>query len=172
MARKRREVDQFSLSFLDCICCGFGAIVLLLVLSKIYEPAVLEKTEEDLRQLIAKLQEELFEIRGESTIVVRSAGHVYFLRPDEILWVEAAGDYVAIHTDKKEHILRETMTRMEKRLLPYGFQRIHRSTIVSLDAIAELVSNDSGDYEVVLRSGQRLKLSRSYRDELYLSLNA
>lgn len=69
MARKRRQVDQFSLSFLDCICCGFGAIVLLLVLSKIYEPAVLEKTEEDLRALIAKLQEELFEIRGEATIV-------------------------------------------------------------------------------------------------------
>lgn len=69
MARKRREVDQFSLSFLDCICCGFGAIVLLLVLSKIYEPAVIEKTQEDLRQLIAKLQEELFEIRGESTVV-------------------------------------------------------------------------------------------------------
>ncbi|MDX1481984.1 MAG: hypothetical protein R3315_09925 [Woeseiaceae bacterium] len=70
MAKKRRrEVDQFSLSFLDCICCGFGAIVLLLVLSKIYEPAVIEKTQEDLRQLIAKLQEELFEIRGESTVV-------------------------------------------------------------------------------------------------------
>ena len=69
MAKKRREVDQFSLSFLDCICCGFGAIVLLLVLSKIYEPAVIEKTQEDLRQLIAKLQEELYEIRGESTVV-------------------------------------------------------------------------------------------------------
>jgi len=69
MARKRRQVEQFSLSFLDCICCGFGAIVLLLVLSKIYEPAVLEKTEEDLRALIAKLQEELFEIRGQATVV-------------------------------------------------------------------------------------------------------
>ncbi len=71
MARKRREIDQFSLSFLDCICCGFGAIVLLLVLSKIYEPAVLEKTEEDLRQLIAKLQEELFEIQGQTTVMTR-----------------------------------------------------------------------------------------------------
>ena len=43
MAKKRRDVEAFSLSFLDCICCGFGAIVLLLVFSKIYEPAVLEK---------------------------------------------------------------------------------------------------------------------------------
>ncbi len=67
--RKSRDIEAFSLSFLDCICCGFGAIVLLLVLSKIYEPAVIEKTEEDLRQLIAKLQEELFEIQGQTDVV-------------------------------------------------------------------------------------------------------
>ena len=42
MARKKRDIEAFSLSFLDCICCGFGAVVLLLVLSKIYEPAILE----------------------------------------------------------------------------------------------------------------------------------
>ena len=55
MARKKRQIEAFSLSFLDCICCGFGAIVLLLVLSKIYEPVILEKTNEDLQQLIAKI---------------------------------------------------------------------------------------------------------------------
>jgi hypothetical protein len=71
MAKKNRNVEAFSLSFLDCICCGFGAIILLLVLSKIYEPAVIEKTEEDLRQLIALLQEELFEIQGQTDIVTR-----------------------------------------------------------------------------------------------------
>ena len=43
MARRKRNIEAFSLSFLDCICCGFGAIVLLLVLSKIYEPAILGK---------------------------------------------------------------------------------------------------------------------------------
>ena len=74
--RKKRDIEAFSLSFLDCICCGFGAIVLLLVLSKIYEPAVLEKTEEDLRQLIAKLQEELFEIQGQTTVVTTALSTV------------------------------------------------------------------------------------------------
>ena len=67
--KKNRNTEVFSLSFLDCICCGFGAIVLLLVLSKIYEPVILEKTEEDLNKLIAILQEELFEIRGEATVM-------------------------------------------------------------------------------------------------------
>jgi len=76
MARRRREIEVFSLSFLDCICCGFGAIVLLLVLSKIYEPAILEKTSADLDQLIAKLQEELFEIRGETLVMNRALGVV------------------------------------------------------------------------------------------------
>ncbi len=77
MAKKRRRnVEAFSLSFLDCICCGFGAIVLLLVLSKIYEPVILEKTNEDLRQLIALLQEELFTIRGETDVVNRALGRV------------------------------------------------------------------------------------------------
>lgn len=76
MAKRRRDIEAFSLSFLDCICCGFGAIILLLVLSKIYEPAVLEKTEEDLRQLIAKLQEELFEIQGQATTVTTALSTV------------------------------------------------------------------------------------------------
>jgi len=69
--KRRRNVEAFSLSFLDCICCGFGAIILLLVLSKIYEPVIIEKTQDDLESLIALLQEELFEIRGETATINR-----------------------------------------------------------------------------------------------------
>jgi len=76
MARRQRNIEAFSLSFLDCICCGFGAIILLLVLSKIYEPAVYEKTQEDLQQLIALLQEELFEIQGQTTVMTRALSAV------------------------------------------------------------------------------------------------
>ena len=74
--KKNRNIEAFSLSFLDCICCGFGAIILLLVLSKIYEPVILEKTEEDLQALIALLQEELFVIRGETAQMTRALGRV------------------------------------------------------------------------------------------------
>lgn len=72
MKRRRRNVEAFSLSFLDCICCGFGAIILLLVLSKIYEPVIIEKTQEDLESLIALLERELFEIRGETSVLDRT----------------------------------------------------------------------------------------------------
>jgi hypothetical protein len=76
MKKKDRNIEAFSLSFLDCICCGFGAIILLLVLSKVYEPAILEKTEDDLNQLIAALQEQLFEIRGDTVVITRELGRV------------------------------------------------------------------------------------------------
>lgn len=69
--RRRRNVEAFSLSFLDCISCGFGAILLLLVLSKIYDPSVIEKSEEDLDSLIALLEEELFDIRGDTAVLNR-----------------------------------------------------------------------------------------------------
>ena len=68
---RRRTLEAFSLSFLDCICCGFGAIILLLVLSKIYEPVIIEKTQDDLESLIALLQQELIEIRGETAFINR-----------------------------------------------------------------------------------------------------
>ena len=74
MRRKRRNVEAFSLSFLDCICCGFGAIILLLVLSKIYEPVIIEKTQDDLESLIALLQQELYDIRGETAGHTRLSG--------------------------------------------------------------------------------------------------
>jgi hypothetical protein len=72
MRRKRRSpFEGFNLSFLDVISCGFGAIVLLLVLTKIGEPGALEKARVDLDALIAQLQEEIYEIRGETEIFNR-----------------------------------------------------------------------------------------------------
>ena len=76
MPRRRRNIEAFSLSFLDCICCGFGAIILLLVLSKIYEPVVVEEAEQNLEQLIALLQEELFNLRGQTTVLDRQLKEV------------------------------------------------------------------------------------------------
>jgi len=80
MPRKQRNLDVFNLSFLDCICCGFGAIVLLFVLSKMGPPVpemtkpdqtVLEESPEDLSGIVAELEEQLFEIRGETAIFNR-----------------------------------------------------------------------------------------------------
>ena len=70
--RRRGAPEGFSLSFLDAICCGFGAIVLLLVLTKIGEPRALEQARINLDGLVEKLEQELFEIRGETEVLNRN----------------------------------------------------------------------------------------------------
>ena len=67
--RKRRDMETFNLSFLDVVCCGFGAVILLLVITKIYEPVTIQKSQEELQNLIVTLQQELNLIRGESTVL-------------------------------------------------------------------------------------------------------
>ena len=71
MKTKRRDIEIFSLSFLDVICCGFGAIILLFVLSKFAEPVIIEEVREDFQAEIMRLEEELHEIRGETAVLNR-----------------------------------------------------------------------------------------------------
>jgi len=71
MKKQRRDIQIFSLSFLDCICCGFGAVILLFVLSKFAEPLIIEEVKVDLAAKIIRLEEELVEIRGETAILNR-----------------------------------------------------------------------------------------------------
>lgn len=71
MRSKRRDVEIFSLSFLDAICCGFGAVIMLLVLNKAAEPRIIEQAKVDRRGLIASLEKELVDIRGQTAAVDR-----------------------------------------------------------------------------------------------------
>ena len=103
-------------------------------------------------------------------LVVKDGGRVFFLRTSEIDRIEAAGNYVSVHTRGKHHLVRETMARMEERLDPTTFLRIHRSTIVHVDRIHELQPDFNGDYAVVLEDGTRLSLGRSYRDRVQARL--
>lgn len=68
---RRRNVEVFSMSFLDCICCGFGAIILLLVITKTAEPVILEESTRELDGLVLQLREQVHEIRGETTVLNR-----------------------------------------------------------------------------------------------------
>ena len=99
-------------------------------------------------------------------LVVKSGGRLFFLRTDEIDWVEAAGNYVRLHVGQTSHLLRETMNAIEGRLDPEKFFRIHRSRIVNMERIQEMQPWLNGEYAVVLRTGTRLTLSRGYREKL------
>lgn len=99
-------------------------------------------------------------------LIVKTGGRLFFLRADEIDWIEAAGNYVRIHVGKDAHLLRETMNSIEARLDPKLFLRIHRSRIVNMERVKELHPWFNGDYAVILRDGTKLMLSRGYRDKL------
>ena len=99
-------------------------------------------------------------------LVVKSGGRLFFLRMDEIDWIEAAGNYVRLHVGTTSHLLRETMNAIEGRLDAEKFFRIHRSRIVNMERIKEMQPWLNGEYAVVLRTGTRLTLSRGYREKL------
>ncbi len=99
-------------------------------------------------------------------LVVKSGGRLFFLRTDEIDWIEAAGNYVRLHVGPASHLLRETMNAIEARLDPEKFFRIHRSRIVNMERIQEMQPWLNGEFAVLLRTGTRLTLSRGYREKL------
>lgn len=99
-------------------------------------------------------------------IVLKARGRVYLLKVEDITWIEAAGVYVKLHTEGAVSLHRETLRHLEEHLDPHQFIRIHRSSIVNIDHIAELRSDSHGDYTVILDSGTALRLSRTYRARL------
>ena len=98
--------------------------------------------------------------------VVKSGGRVFFVRTDEIDWIEAAGNYVKLHVGTESHLFRETMNAVEAQLPRETFFRIHRSHIVNIERVRELQPWFNGEYVVFLKNGARLTLSRGYREKL------
>jgi two-component system LytT family response regulator len=105
-------------------------------------------------------------------ILVRAGANVHILKPDEIVWVEAEGDYVTLHTTEQSYLLNESLRSMEARLSPHGFRQIHRSCLASVSRIRKLLANENGDYQAVLDNGTRLKVGRRYKDALFAALDA
>jgi len=123
-----------------------------------------------LGNLDERLNSLIADLRGEKKyldrLVVKAVGRVFFLKTDEIDWIEAAGNYVKPHVGRDAHMIRETMNGIETKLDPDKFLRIHRSTIINRDRVQQLQPQSHGEYTVVLRDGTQLRLSRSYRDKL------
>ena len=110
--------------------------------------------------------------RAAERLVVRSQGQMLFLDVADIDWIEAAGYYACLHMGGDTHILRRTLSELQQDLGEERFTRIHRSVIVNLQRVHGLELQAGGEYEVVLRSKQRLRLSRRYRKQLQDRLGA
>ncbi|MGB9178571.1 MAG: LytTR family DNA-binding domain-containing protein [Pyrinomonadaceae bacterium] len=99
-------------------------------------------------------------------LVIKDAGRVFFLRTEEIDWIESAGNYARLHVGSASHLLRETMNTLESRLSPTKFLRIHRTTIINVERIKEMHPMFRGEYVLVLSDGTRLTSGRAYKDKL------
>jgi two-component system LytT family response regulator len=105
-------------------------------------------------------------------IALKSAGRVAFVKIAEIDWVEAADYYARLHVGPASHLVRRSIADLERDLDGAGFCRIHRSSIVRIECIRGLELNADGEYDVVLKTGTRLRSSRGYRKKLKARLEA
>jgi two-component system, LytTR family, response regulator len=101
-----------------------------------------------------------------SRLVLRSGGKLIFVDPEEIEWIEAAANYVRLHTRVEVHTVREKISAIERELDSETFLRVHRSIIVNLDKVKEVIPCGSGEYVVLMKNGRELSFGRSYRDRL------
>ena len=99
-------------------------------------------------------------------IPVKRGGRIFFVRVADVDWFEAEDNYVRLHTASGKHLVRETMSAIEDALDPGRFARVHRSVVVNLERVRELQPWFGGDYVLILHDGTRLKLSRTYRDQV------
>ena len=122
------------------------------------------------RLLQRRMRQLLQEISGSSRyreiIAVRSFKKISLIRVSDINWIQAQGDYLYLHAGGKRHLLHDSLTSLEKQLDPADFIRIHRSIIVNLRQVGEILRSREGDYLAVLPNDVKLPIGRLYRPKL------
>jgi len=94
-------------------------------------------------------------------LLIKQSGKIQLLHVSEIFWIEAMEDYVNIHTIKDTYMIQQSMTKLESRLDSHQFIRVHRSYIVNLEAVEELVPWTNGRLKCRLKDGKEIVLSRA-----------
>ena len=119
-----------------------------------------------IRRQMAALLERLPASSPSDRLAVRSGERTIFVRFDDVDWIDVEGDYARLHVGKETHLLRETLSDLERRLPAARFLRIHRSFIVQSDRIQSVQPWFKGDYVIILRDGTRLQSGRTYRQRV------
>lgn len=121
----------------------------------------------DLADRLARALEQVAPARPRvERFLVKDQGRSRFVAASEVEWIEAAGNYLKLHTPGGTHLVRATMKEIESRLDTARFARVHRTSIVNVDRIQYLEPWSHGDQLIVMKSGDKLTLSRRFRDRL------
>lgn len=102
----------------------------------------------------------------QQTISLKSGTEWLRVKIESIGWIEAAGDYMCVHTAEETHIVRKTLRQFEQELDSTTFPRVNRSTIVNLSKVTRLTPNSNGEYIATLSTGDEIKVSRKYKLKL------
>lgn len=105
-------------------------------------------------------------------ITIKDRDSIKLIRVDDIAWVDAAGDYMCLHADGETHIMRITMKHLQEELDDEVFKRVHRSTIVNLNCIEQVIPHAKGEYFLQMDNGERIKVSRNYRGAIKAFLDS
>jgi two-component system LytT family response regulator len=158
-------VDAFDVGAVHYLVKPFGPDEIDAAMRRIREALTARAANAAVSHLAAHLQRHQ-EPELLQRVVVKHNGRALLLRIEQIDWIEGAGNYSRLHANGARHLLRESLTSLERKLDRRQFARVHRSTIVNLDRISELHPTSHGDYTILLRDGTRLVLSRGYRARL------
>ena len=100
------------------------------------------------------------------TVSMKSGSDWIKVRLDDITWIEAAGDYMCLHTSEGTHIIRKTLKQFEQELDPTLFPRVNRSAMINLSKLKRLTPNSNGEYLAQLTSVDSVKVSRKFKFKL------
>lgn len=159
-------VKAFASHALDYILKPFDAERIRTALYRVREMIKLKTNAAYSEKLLEALQTLHSPKKYIERIMVRHAGKISFVPVDEILWIEAAADYIVLHTKKGKHTTREMIGSIELQLDPSRFIRIHRSVIVNIEAVRELQPQHHGEYSMLMTEGTILTVSRTYKDRI------
>ena len=120
----------------------------------------------DNRHVMSLLQQLAAPPKYLARVALRSAGKISFVNLEDILYVQAAENYVQLHLRTVRHLLHVPIATFENSLDPQLFLRIHRSLIVNVKHVQELETGPHGEYIVVLQGGAKLQSSRSYHEKI------
>jgi len=170
-AYDRFAVQAFEIHALDYLLKPFTRLRLVRAL----ERAKAQIADAQAAQFGGRLQELIKTLDGRAgyleRIAVKLRDRIIFVHVGEIDWIEADGDCALLHAGKQTHAVRESLGELGCRLDPDKFVRAHRSTIVNVERVREMIPQFCGDQTLVLRDGTRLTLSRTRRDELLSRIN-
>ena len=165
-AHDQYAIQAFEISAIDYLLKPVTQERFARALERVKARAAAKPGDDTSRQILSLLETVASPRRYLKRVAVRSAGKTVFVDAQDIDWMEAAENYVQLHTSRSSHLLHVAMNTLEKSLDPEMFLRIHRSLIVNVTRIKELRPALHGEYVITLENGVRLQSGRVYSDKV------